>query len=44
MAGRPEDAAQVSQRDIAHGAERVGEPDVNESEAVRWVPLMRFRR
>jgi 8-oxo-dGTP pyrophosphatase MutT (NUDIX family) len=24
---------------IAYGAERVGEPDVNESEAVRWVPL-----
>jgi len=24
---------------VAYGAERVGEPDVNESEAVRWVPL-----
>jgi 8-oxo-dGTP pyrophosphatase MutT (NUDIX family) len=24
---------------IAYGAELVGEPDVNESEAVRWVPL-----
>jgi hypothetical protein len=24
---------------IAHGAELVGEPDLNESEDVRWVPL-----
>lgn len=24
---------------VAYGADRVGEPDVNESESVRWVPL-----
>lgn len=24
---------------IAYGAENIGEPDINESEAVRWVPL-----